>query len=193
MRICVYGASSRTIDKKYITAVEEMGEMMAKRGHTLVFGGGDGGLMGAAARGFKRGGAKEIISVAPKFFNVDGVLYREATEYHSPDTMRERKKLLEDKADVFVMVPGGIGTFDEFFEIITLRSLARHNKPVAIYNVDGYYDLLLGMLEKCEEEGFVNLCDGKLYSVFSEASELIDYIENADRELLNPHKFKNIQ
>ena len=192
MRICVYGASSRTIDEKYIKATEQLGELCAMRGHTLIFGGGAGGLMGAAARGFKKGGAKEIISVAPNFFNVDGVLYEECTEYIYPDTMRERKAMLEKMADAFIAVPGGIGTFDEFFEIITLRSLARHKKPVALFNCFGFYNPLLSVLSDCEQKGFVNLSGGNLFGTFEDAGELLDYLESGGGEVALPEKFKNV-
>ncbi len=192
MKLCIYGASSRTIDEKYIKATEELCEIAAKRGHTLVFGGGAGGLMGAAARGFERGGAKEIICVAPSFFNVDGVLFERCSEYIYPDTMRERKGIMEEKSDAFIAVPGGIGTFDEFFEIITLRSLARHSKPVAVFNSFGFYNPLLDMLEKCEKEGFVNLSGGNLFGAFENAEELLDYIENGGGEVLCPASFKNV-
>ena len=157
MRICIYGASSNAISDKYIQTVENLGEKLAQRGHSLVFGGGAGGLMGAAARGFKNGGCKEIISVAPRFFNVDGKLSDDATEEYFPETMRERKMMLQEMADVIITVPGGIGTFDEFFEFITLKSLGRVSTPIALYNAFGFYDPMMDMLKKYEEEGFLNL------------------------------------
>ena len=155
MNICIYGAASNEIDKKYIEATEALGEALARDGHGLVFGGGANGLMGAAARGFTRGGAKRILSIAPGFFNVDGILYDKCTEYRYPDTMRERKKMLEEESDVFVVTPGGIGTLDEFFEIITLRSLGRHSKPVILFNACGFYDSLINMLDEYKKLGFI--------------------------------------
>ena len=147
MKICIYGASSNAINKKYIEAVEDLGEKLAKRGHSLVFGGGAGGLMGAAARGFKKGGCKEIISIAPRFFSVDGKLFEGATKEYFPETMRERKMMLQEMADVIVVVPGGIGTLDEFFEIITLKSLGRVSAPIVVYNLFGFYNPLLNALK----------------------------------------------
>lgn len=136
MKICVYGASSPTIDPKYIEMVEKMGEEMALRGHSLVFGGGANGLMGAAARGVKKGKGY-IVGVIPKFFNEENIeaVYDECDELIEPDTMRQRKQIMEDNADAFIITPGGIGTFEEFFEILTLKQLCRHNKPIVIYNV----------------------------------------------------------
>ena len=136
MVICVYGASSQTIHPEYLTGVEDFGRAMGKRGHALLFGGGDKGLMGAAARGVKAENGK-IIGVAPRFFNVDGVLYPHCDTFFYTDTMRERKQILEDQAEAFVAVPGGIGTFDELFEILTLKQLGRHSKPIALLNLRG--------------------------------------------------------
>ena len=117
MNICVYGASSNQIDKDFIKAGELLGEEIAKRGHTLIFGAGANGLMGAAARGAASQNGK-IIGIAPKFFNADGVLYEKCTELIMTGTMRERKQTMEDMSEAFVMVPGGIGTLEEFFEIL---------------------------------------------------------------------------
>ena len=179
MNVCVYGASSSAIDKVYIEAVEELGEVIAERGHAVVFGGGASGSMGAAARGARRRGGA-VIGIAPTFFNVDGVLFPDCTEFISPETMRERKKLLEEKSDGFVITPGGIGTYDEFFEILTLKQLGRHNKPIVIYNVDGYYNPMLAMLADAMEKNFVMESVGELYTVLTDAEAVVRYIEEYD-------------
>ena len=179
MNVCVYGASSSAIDKVYIEAVEELGEVIAERGHAVVFGGGASGSMGAAARGARRRGGA-VIGIAPTFFNVDGVLFPDCTEFISPETMRERKKLLEEKSDGFVITPGGIGTYDEFFEILTLKQLGRHNKPIVIYNVDGYYNPMLAMLADAMEKSFVMESVGELYVVLTDAETVVRYIEEYD-------------
>lgn len=176
MRICVYGASSNVIAQNYIEAGEALGLAMAKRGHSLVFGGGASGMMGATARGMTQGGG-EIIGVAPRFFDVDGILYPDCTEFVFTETMRERKSIMEEKADAFIMTPGGIGTFEEFYEILTLRQLGRHSKPIAILNVDDYYRPLLQMQEQAISQNFMkpecaNLCDW-----FDDAEALLDYLE----------------
>ena len=129
MKICVFGAASSLIDPAYIEKVEELGREMVKRGHSLVFGGGARGLMGAVARGVRAEGGY-IFGVIPKFFEEEDVevIFRQCDELIKPDTMRERKQLMEDNADAFIIVPGGIGTFEEFYEILTLKQLCRHNK-----------------------------------------------------------------
>ena len=141
MRICVYGAASPSIDAEYIAKVEELGKIMAKRGHSLVFGGGKNGLMGAVARGVHDNGG-EILGVIPTFFIEQSaeVLYEHCDKVVETETMRERKQIMEDNADAFIVVPGGIGTYEEFFEILTSKQLCRHNKPIAIYNVLGFYE-----------------------------------------------------
>ena len=176
MRICVYGASSNDIDEKYIAAGEKFGEVMTKAGHGMVFGGGANGMMGAAARGVTAAGG-EIIGVVPKFFDTDGMLYKQCTEMIYTVTMRERKQIMEDKADAFVMLPGGIGTFDEFFEILTLKQIGRHAKPIGILNVSGYYDDILKMLEKAVEEKFMTNSTIKLFAVSENPETLIHELE----------------
>ena len=180
MNICVYGASSSTIDKIYIQEVERLGEVIAERGHGVVFGGGASGCMGAAARGARRRGGA-VLGVAPTFFNVDGVLFPDCTDFISTETMRERKYYLEEKSDGFVISPGGIGTFDEFFEILTLKQLGRHNKPIVIFNVNGYYDSILRMMEESIEKDFVQEGVRELYTVLDDAEQVVRYIEEYDQ------------
>ena len=184
MNICIYGASSVKTSNEYIEATKKLGECLAKEGHSLVFGGGASGLMGAAARGFTAGGGK-IIGVAPRFFDVDGILYDKCTEFIFTETMRERKKILEDKSDAFVVCPGGVGTFDEFFEIITLKQLGRHNKAVIIFNTGNYFDELLKLMNKAFKEDFLTEKTLSLYDVAKNEKEVLMLLksykgENAD-------------
>lgn len=191
MLICIYAAASKTLSQGYIKSVEELGHLLAQRNHGLVFGGGTNGLMGAAARGFAKGGAKDIICVAPKFFNVDGILFDGCTEYIYPDTMRERKGIMEDKSEAFIAAPGGIGTLDEFFEIITLKSLGRHTKPVVLYNVNGFFRPMLEMLDAYQCEGFLKNYRELLF-ISDSPEEIADYLEGYKGDRLNVSDFKNI-
>ncbi len=181
MRICVYGAASPTIDKEYIEKTEALGQLLAARGHGLVFGGGGNGLMGAAARGFKRGNA-HIIGVIPKFFDEENVeaICDFCDELIMPETMRERKQIMEDAADAFVVVPGGIGTYEEFFEILTLKQLCRHTKPIALYNIMGYYNELNATMESAMAKEFIKDNCKQLYFLSEDPEEIISYLE-ADR------------
>ena len=177
MNICLYGASSPEIDNSYVKITEELGFLLGKNNHNLVYGAGANGLMGAAARGVVAGGGK-VIGVAPRFFKVDGVLFDKCTELIYTDTMRERKAVMESRADGFVAVPGGIGTFDELFEILTLKQLGRHNKPVAIYNINGYYDSLLNMIDTAVKGRFMTEKSAALLHFFSDAESIIEFFEN---------------
>ena len=192
MNICVYGASSDAIDREYITTVEKMGEEMASRGHNLVYGAGAQGLMGAAARGVTKGGGK-IIGVSPSFFKVDGVLYDKCTEMIFTETMRERKQIMEERSDAFVMTPGGVGTFEEFFEVFTLKQLERHNKAIAILNVNGYYNAMIDMLEVAVKEKFLRAGCKLLYKVFDDVDETLDYIESYKAPKINVFEMKDVK
>ncbi len=192
MIICVYGAASNNIHPGYIEVVEELGRKIAERGHSIVYGAGATGLMGAVARGVHEKGGS-IIGVAPTFFNVDGVLFEDCTELIPTETMRERKQIMEDKADAFIMVPGGVGTFDEFFEILTLKQLRRHNKAMTVLNVRGYYNALTDMIERAIEEGFVAEKNKELYQVFDKCDALLDYLESYQESEFSIHEVRNIK
>lgn len=178
MRLCVYGAASPTIDQDYIEKVEAMGRIMVERGHSLVFGGGGNGLMGAAARGVRSAGG-HILGVIPKFFGDEAVeeIYDLCDKLVEPDTMRERKQIMEDNADAFIVTPGGIGTFEEFFEILTLKQLCRHNKPIAIYNIKGYYNDLESVMKNAIEKNFIKENCLDLYTITDDVDELFAYLE----------------
>lgn len=178
MKICVYGAASQTIDKEYIEKVENLGREMVSRGHSLVFGGGGHGLMGAVARGVRDKGG-HILGVLPKFFKEDNVevLCDFCDELIEPDTMRERKQIMEDNADAFIITPGGIGTFEEFYEILTLKQLCRHNKPIAIYNIKGYYNEIETAFSASIEKGFIKNTCRELYLISEDLDEIFGYIE----------------
>lgn len=176
MNICIYGASSNEINPLYLQAGEELGREMARRGHTLIFGGGNTGLMGAVARGVHQGGGR-VIGIVPSFFNVDGVLYPHCDELRYTDTMRSRKLEMEKYSDAFLVTPGGIGTLDEFFEIFTLRQLDRHKKPIAILNTNGYFNSLAELLTNMANEKFVTENCLQLLKISPCPAEVLDFLE----------------
>ena len=192
MRLCVYGAASPAIDKFYIEQVEQMGKTLAERGHSLVFGGGGNGLMGAAARGFRDGGGK-IFGVIPKFFKKDGVelLCDFCDELVEPDTMRERKQIMEDNADAFIVTPGGIGTYEEFFEILTAKQLCRHNKPIAVYNLNGFYDEMNAALHTAIQKNFIKKKSLDLFLFTDDLDEMIRYLETPVTEVRTVKELKD--
>ena len=177
MNICVYGASSKSIDAQFTDAGHALGYLLAQHGYGLVFGGGDNGMMGAVARGAHDGGGR-IIGIAPRFFNVDGVLYPHCDELIYTETMRERKQKMEDLSGAFIVSPGGIGTFEEFFEILTLKQLGRTKKPLVILNTAGYYDDMLNMMRRTVESNFISAQTFDLIAVVNTPEQAIEYIEH---------------
>ena len=181
MKICVFGASSRDLEQGYFDEAFALGAELARRGHTIVFGGGASGLMGATARGAKSRGGR-LIGIAPKFFDEPGILDKDCDEMIFTETMSERKKAMEDMSEAFITLPGGIGTFEEFFEALTLKQLGRHAKAMAVLNTLGYYDALEAMVQRAVDERFLT-ADGKdLYATFTDVGELVSYVENYHAE-----------
>ena len=151
LTICMYGAASDRIDSIYINAAEALGKEIAKRHHKLIYGGGASGLMGACA---------------------NGVLENVRTE-----TMSLRKEVMEENADAFVIAPGGIGTFDEFFQILTLTELGRSAKPIIVYNVSGFYDDTIAIIDKLIGMGFIRESVKSLFSVCETPEEVLNAVE----------------
>lgn len=191
MKICVFGAASAHIDEIYIKKVEELGRLMAERGHSLVFGAGGTGLMGAAARGVKEHGGY-VHGVIPHFFREENVelIYGQCDEITYTENMAERKRTMEDEAEAFIIVPGGVGTFEEFFEVLTLKQLARHAKPIAIFNIDGYYNDMESFMQTAASRKFITFDTTALYKYFGTAEEVLSYIENYVPEKTSLRKMK---
>jgi len=180
LRICVYGAASTQIPEKYKTAAYNLSRKLAQRGHTLVFGAGDGGLMGAAARGFHDEGA-HVMGVAPTFFKETVIekLYEDADVIVYTESMGMRKSVMEANADVFIVMPGGIGTYDEFFQILTLKQLNVFEKPIILFNIDHFYDPLQSLMKRACDEKFLRSDTIGLCRIFSDSrmDELVEFIE----------------
>ena len=192
MQSCIFGASGAELEQSYYTETETLAKTLAGRGHSLIFGGGTNGLMGAAARGFTAGGGR-IVGVAPRFFDLPGVLYQKCDEFVWPDSMRDRKKYMEDNADAFIVSPGGIGTYEELFEVLTLKQLARHTKPIVLFNINGFFDKLLRLIEEDTEIGFIRPQTLTLISVANTMEEAIFHTENdaVDPESIKFYDAKN--
>ena len=176
MNICIFGASSNQLDPDFIRKTEELGQALAERGHVLIFGGGANGLMGAAARGFTKGGGR-IVGVAPRFFDQPGILYPYCDEFVYPDSMRDRKEYMEDRADAFIVTPGGVGTYEEFFEVLTLKKLARHAKPIILYNMGGFFDKLTALIHADVEGGLIPASTETYYRVENGLEDVVRAVE----------------
>ncbi len=191
MKICVFGAASPTIDHAYVEAVENMGEYIARRGHELVFGAGANGLMGAAARGARRGGGR-IFGAIPKFFEDDKIeeIFYDCDELVFTDTMHQRKALMEEKADAFIVVPGGIGTYEEMFEILTLKQLGRLNKNIVMLNFNGFYNDLLTALNHAISRDFITDKCRSLFRITDDYKKAVHLAEEAETERYNVSELK---
>ncbi|MCR5664030.1 MAG: TIGR00730 family Rossman fold protein [Oscillospiraceae bacterium] len=180
MRVCLFGASSEELAPLYYRESERLGRLLARRGHTLVFGGSAGGLMGACARGLLAEGGRAV-GVAPRFFGEQGVPFGEGCEMIFTDTMAERKSRMEALAEGYVALPGGVGTLDELFEVLTLRQLGRHDRPIVLLNTAGFYDGLLRVLRDMADGGFVGRSCLEQLAVCAEPERALEALEEGPR------------
>ena len=175
--ICVYCSSSDRLDAKYYASAEALGRAMAARGWGLVYGGGKVGLMGALARTVKAGGGR-VVGVIPQFMCDKELAYDEADELVTVITMRERKMLMESRADAFVALPGGWGTLEEIMEILTLRQVDVIRKPCVFLNQDGFYDELFRFFGKMVEERFNKPTNLSLFETARTVDEAVAFLES---------------
>ena len=176
--LCVYCASSDRLDPKYYAVAAELGRELVAQGWGLVYGGGKTGMMGAVARAVKLAGGR-VVGVIPEFMKVRELAYEEADEIVTVITMRERKLLMETRADAFVTLPGGWGTLEEVLEILTLRQLELVKKPCVFLNQDGFYDPLLQLFDRMLAEKFYKPSNMQLFQVAATVPEVFAKIEVA--------------
>lgn len=180
LRIAVYCGSSTGNSSVYAETATELGKMMARKGHGLVYGGSTQGLMGKVADAVLSEGG-EVIGVMPKQLINKEKLHRRLTELYIFDSMHTRKKKMSDLADAFVALPGGCGTLDEYFEAFTWAQIGLHRKPVILFNVNGYYDALIRHFEKMMEEGFIRPSQYGLFQTVSTLEELFSLLETGGK------------
>jgi len=176
--LCVYCASSDRLDPKYYAVAEQLGRELVARGWGLVYGGGKTGLMGAVARGTKSAGGR-VVGVIPEFMKARELAFDEADELVTVVTMRERKLLMETRADAFVALPGGFGTLEEILEILTLRQINVVHKPCVFLNQDGFYDDLLRFFDRMLAENFFKPSNLGLFRVATDVSDIFAQIDAA--------------
>jgi len=174
--LCVYCSSSDRLDPKYYAAATEIGTEMAKRGWGLVYGGGRTGLMGAVARAVKAAGGR-VVGIIPDFMKAKELAFTEADELVTVVTMRERKLLMETRADAFLTLPGGWGTLEEIMEILTLRQLDVLRKPCVIFNQDGFYDGLMAIFRQMVAEKFNKPSNLDLFTLANRIEDIFPAIE----------------
>jgi len=169
MNICVFGAAM-PVAKAYITTTEDLGKTLGAQGHTLVFGGFANGLMQAIGDGFAHGGGKAI-GIVPATITGRKV-HPVCAKVLSVASLAERKQKMLELADAFVVLPGGIGTLDELFEVLALKLIGTMHKPVIIFNAQGYYDTLLNNLQNMRNKGFIGLPLEQLFTVATTGQEV---------------------
>jgi len=170
--LCVYCGSRMGQRPEYEQAADEVGRWIGAHGGQLVYGGGKSGLMGIVAQATLKAGG-QVVGVIPTALVEKEWAMNECTELHIVANMHERKRMMADRADAFVALPGGIGTMEEFFEAWTWRQLSYHNKPVGLLNTSGFYDSLLGFLGSMVDQSFLNDWQMDLIRTGSQASELL--------------------
>lgn len=182
--LCVYCGSSENVDQVYLEAAEQTGALLAKKGIRLVFGGGDIGLMGTVADGVLAGNG-EVIGVMPKFLEDIEVAHERITELIVVDSMHTRKQKMFDLSDAFLVLPGGYGTLDEMIEIITWKQLRRHDKPVLLVNVAGYWDPFQTLVNSIIKKGFARPKDFDLFTIVSSVEEILPTLALAPEPMLH--------
>ena len=180
--ICVFCGSSKGHSPKYSENARHVGRLFAERDIMLVYGAGNIGLMGEAADAALSAGGK-VLGVIPGFLKELEVCHTGLTELIITDTMHQRKWIIEERSDAVVVLPGGFGTLDEFFEILTWKQLKLHNKPIGILNVDGFYDPLLAHIKMLSKEGFLRESNLSLFCVADTIEGLLEIMENPQMKL----------
>ena len=174
--VCVFCGSRFGADPAYRTAAEAVGEGLARRGWRLVYGAGDVGLMGAVANSAQAAGG-ETFGVIPRHLLTREVGKRDLTQFVVTETMHERKKVMFMNSDAIVVLPGGAGSLDEFFEVLTWAQLGLHGKPILLVNVQGYWDGLKGLIDHVVGQGFADPSLLGFFSVVSDTDEMFGAIE----------------
>jgi uncharacterized protein (TIGR00730 family) len=174
-RVCVFCGSATGTPEIYAQSARDLGRALVKRNIGLVFGGGHIGLMGALADAVLQAGG-QAWGVIPQALVDKELAHRGLTELHVVQSMHERKALMADLADAFIALPGGFGTADEFFEILTWRQLGIHTKPIGILNVNGFFDHLLAWLDHASSQRFLLKEHRQLVQEADEPETLLDLI-----------------
>ena len=176
--LCVYCGSRAGNSPEFSALAREVGGWIAERGGQLVYGGGHNGLMGIMADATLAAGGR-VIGVIPKALVDKEFAHAGCTELHIVENMHDRKRIMAERADAFLALPGGIGTLEEFFEVWTWRQLGYHGKPVGLLNINGFYDSLLAFLNSAVAAGFMNAWQMDLISTGDNAPTLLDALVRA--------------
>ncbi|MFF0229373.1 TIGR00730 family Rossman fold protein [Micromonospora sp. NPDC005254] len=175
--VCVFCASSRTLDQRWLDLATETGAELARRGHTLVSGGGCVGMMGAVADGARAAGGYTVGVIPQALVDLE-VADLASDELLVTDSMADRKTLMIDRSDAFLALPGGLGTLDELFEVWTTATLALHTKPMVLIDADGFYRPLLDWLTTLTDQHFLKPAGRNLLTVVATVPEALKALES---------------
>jgi hypothetical protein len=189
--LAVYCGSRFGDSTAFVDAAKALGRLLGQRGHTLVYGGGCVGLMGAVADATLAAGGS-VVGVIPQALMDREVGHRGLTELHVVQTMHERKQLMAERADAFVALPGGIGTLEELYEVWSWQQLGYHDKPVALLDVAGYYEALVAFHATMHARGFVSDAQHEALIVETDAARLLDRLVQAAARATAPDDYSKI-
>ena len=182
--ICLFCGSNAGAKPSYVSAAKQFGTTLAANNIVLVYGGGNVGLMGVAADAALAQGGR-VVGVIPEFLKAKELAHQGVTELYVTRTMHERKALMEDLSGGFIALPGGFGTYDEFFEMLTWAQLSVHSKPIGLLNVDGFFDPLMAMVSHGVTEGFIAKGNLDLFMVSDDLDDLLAQMNAYRPKLVN--------
>jgi len=191
LSVCVYCGSRHGTRPAYTAAAQALGTAIGARGWQLVYGGGKVGLMGEVADATLQAGGR-VVGVIPETLKKLEVGHTGLQELHVVATMHERKQMMAERADLFIALPGGIGTLEELYEVWTWRQLAYHDKPIGLLNVDGYYDALLRFMDHTVAEGFLSPIQQQVLRVGADPEALLNTLAAAALKADQPDDYTRI-
>lgn len=183
--VCVYCGSSARVDQAYKDAAVALGRILAANNWGVVYGGGRVGLMGLVADSALEAGSK-VIGIIPKHIQAREIEHTDLSELHIVDSMHIRKQMMVDRGDAFVILAGGLGTLDEFFEILTWKQLGLHDKPVVMVNINGYWDLMIEAIRHIAAEKFMREEDFGMFQVVDSVEDVPRALKTAPHERFDP-------
>lgn len=183
--VCVYCGSSSRVDQVYKDAAVALGKALAANGWDLVYGGGRVGLMGLVADSALQSGSK-VVGIIPQHIQAREIEHTDLTELHIVDSMHIRKQMMVDRGDAFVILAGGLGTLDEFFEILTWKQLGLHDKPVVMVNINGYWTKMIEAIRHIAAEKFMREEDFGMFQVVDSVAQVPAALSNAPHERFDP-------
>ncbi len=191
LSVCVYCGSKHGARPAYTAAAQALGTAIGHHGWQLVYGGGKVGLMGEVADATLAAGG-HVVGVIPETLEKLEVGHTGLHELHVVPTMHVRKQMMAERADVFIALPGGIGTLEELYEVWTWRQLAYHDKPIGLLNVDGYYDALLAFMQHTVREGFLGVAQQQVLQVDDDPARLLALLAQQARAANQPDDYSKV-